>query len=1086
MAPVRADIPDFRSIDVQAAVNGRDAHNRGVVYARQGRVVNLSWDPRIERLSAMVRGSRPYKTTVQLVGSRALWKAAWSSCSCPMMSRCKHVAALLVTAMRGDFEVFGSPASGGPAADPGAASDPGPAVGRAAAPVVAQPPPQAAWRGTVARLTATESEAVPVPRVDPTPIGLQFRVDNITAVLDSRRAGRANHQVVTLSVRPVREVRPGSWEAGADLPWRKSPYTYTFHNIIFDQAQRDWLTALANLADLQPYHQGSQWLPLAGFAGTRLWDLLAEGRRLGVAFVGHAQRDSVVLADHAALSLDATRGPDGGLLWRRRLEVDGQAIPWSLLGTVGRDGLFAVDVSQGFRAVTLARARPRLGPDDLALTQLDSIEVPAADEAEFRRDFYPRLRRRLTLTSQDGTVDLPVPPRPVLVAQVAFPSVREADVRFSWDYAGASHPLLAWNDPSPQARDDRVEDEILTATDEALRALPEFADFRVDPRVAFDRGDGFEAVAFRELALPLLESSPDVRVEVADALPDYTRLDADPFVTVSTAATDDNDWFDLGVTVSVEGRPVPFQQLFLALASGEDRMLLDDGGIVRLDHPQLDRLRRLIEEARHLADRPDRGLSLNRYQAGLWEELEDVADAVDQADAWRESVAALTDLVKSGSTPRPTPLPKGLKADLRPYQRHAFDWLAFLHQHRLGGILADDMGLGKTVEALALIAHVRETTKKKERRPFLILAPASVVANWESEARRFTPDLRVTALSATLSRLGTTAAEVVKGADVVVTSYALFRLDFEDLAEQEWAGLLLDEAQFVKNAKTKGHELARRLKAPFKLAITGTPLENDLMELWALLALAAPGLHPNAHRFKEAYAKPIARAASLRRAAVAPPPWPRPRDWVEPVPPDENPEVVRGDRLLRRLRHRLRPLLLRRTKEEVAPELPPRQEHELLVDLAPRHRHVYDTFLQRERSHLLGLLDDFTKNRFAIFRSLTKLRRLALDASLVEPQKYADIPSAKLTTLFEQLDEVIGQGHRALVFSQFTTFLAKVRQGLERRGVDYEYLDGSTVNRPDVIARFRSGSAPVFCLSLKAGGFGLNLTEADYVFLLDP
>jgi SNF2 family DNA or RNA helicase len=179
-------------------------------------------------------------------------------------------------------------------------------------------------------------------------------------------------------------------------------------------------------------------------------------------------------------------------------------------------------------------------------------------------------------------------------------------------------------------------------------------------------------------------------------------------------------------------------------------------------------------------------------------------------------------------------------------------------------------------------------------------------------------------------------------------------------------------------------------------------------------------------------------------------------------------------------------VLLRRTKEAVAPELPPRQEQELTVELALKHRHAYDTHLQRERQHLLGLLANFTKNRFAIFRSLTVLRRLALDASLVDPKKYRDIPSAKLDTLFDQLAEIIAGGHRALVFSQFTTFLAKVRVGLEKRHIDYAYLDGATTHRAEVIRDFREGTAPVFCLSLKAGGFGINLTEADYVFLLDP
>jgi SNF2 family DNA or RNA helicase len=272
----------------------------------------------------------------------------------------------------------------------------------------------------------------------------------------------------------------------------------------------------------------------------------------------------------------------------------------------------------------------------------------------------------------------------------------------------------------------------------------------------------------------------------------------------------------------------------------------------------------------------------------------------------------------------------------------------------------------------------------------------------------------------------------------------------------EWDGLILDEAQFAKNYLTKANECARALRAPFKLAVTGTPMENSLDELWAVFAIVAPGLLGSRHRFREDYAGPIAaEAGGAERPALA------------------------------QLRRRVRPLLMRRTKEEVAPELPERIEQVIQVDLARAHRRVYDTFLHRERRRLLGLLDDYKANRFAIFRSLTVLRRMALDASLVDLQ-YAQVPSSKLDVLFEQLADVIGGGHRALVFSQFTTYLRKAAERLHAAGIDYAYLDGSTTGRAKVIDGFRKGTAPVFLISLKAGGFGLNLTEADYVFLLDP
>jgi SNF2 family DNA or RNA helicase len=230
-------------------------------------------------------------------------------------------------------------------------------------------------------------------------------------------------------------------------------------------------------------------------------------------------------------------------------------------------------------------------------------------------------------------------------------------------------------------------------------------------------------------------------------------------------------------------------------------------------------------------------------------------------------------------------------------------------------------------------------------------------------------------------------------------------------------------------------------------------MENNLMELWALLSIAAPGLFPTPAKFSEYYAKPIERQANAE--------------------------------LLGQLRRRIRPLVRRRTKEQVAADLPSKQEQVLEIELHPRHRKLYQTHLQRERQKVLGLLDDINANRFTIFRSLTLMRQLALHGGLVAAE-HADLPSAKIDVLMEQLADVVGGGHRALVFSQFTGFLGKVRERLDAEGVASCYLDGSTRNRGAVLERFKEGTAPVFLISLKAGGFGLNLTEADYCFLLDP
>ena len=516
----------------------------------------------------------------------------------------------------------------------------------------------------------------------------------------------------------------------------------------------------------------------------------------------------------------------------------------------------------------------------------------------------------------------------------------------------------------------------------------------------------------------------------------------------------------LGAAQQLRGvsvREVPFAELFVALASGQSHLLLPDGAYFSLDKPELVALARLIEEARALTDQPaalDGPLRISRFQAGLWDELAGLGVVRHQAAAWQRQVQGLLNFSPGGAAP-PGPSvehaapPAALDSLLRPYQRAGFQWLAFLWQHGLGGILADDMGLGKTLQTLALLSHARPAADN----PFLIVAPTSVLANWAAEAHRFTPDLKVVTIGDTLARRGVALESVIAGADAVVTSYTLLRLDFESYGALPWAGLVLDEAQYVKNHHSKAHACARKVAAPFKVAITGTPMENNLMELWSLLSITAPGLFPNPERFKEYYARPIEKGGNTE--------------------------------LLGQLRRRIRPLIMRRTKEQVAADLPEKQEQILEVELSPRHRRLYQTHLQRERQKVLGLLGDVNHNRFTILRSLTLLRQLALHAALVD-DAHGDGPSAKIDSLLEQVEDVVGGGHRALVFSQFTRFLRIARAKLEASGVECCYLDGSTVNRGAVISSFKEGTAPVFLISLKAGGFGLNLTEADYCFLLDP
>ncbi len=560
---------------------------------------------------------------------------------------------------------------------------------------------------------------------------------------------------------------------------------------------------------------------------------------------------------------------------------------------------------------------------------------------------------------------------------------------------------------------------------------------------------GIDTMLFNTEVLPLLAGQPGVEVEVSGEPADYREAGDSLQIGISTGPlTADNDWFDLGITITVEGCEVPFAELFKALSRGDPYLLLDNGAYFSLDKPELQALTNLIDEARTLLDSPAGPLRISRFQAGLWAELAELGVISGQASEWKRQVDGLLSIDSVDPAADP---PSTLTASLRPYQLQGFRWLAFLWQHKLGGILADDMGLGKTLQSLALISHARQASPGSP--PFLIVAPTSVVSNWSAEAAKFAPDLKVVLISDTMAKRRTDIARVVAGADAVVTTYTLLRLDFASYAAAAWSGLILDEAQYVKNHKSKVYQCARKLAAPFKLAVTGTPMENNLMELWSLLSITAPGLFPNPDRFGDYYARPI--------------------------------EKQRNADLLSQLRRRIKPLVLRRTKEQVAADLPAKQEQVLEVELHPRHRKLYDTHLQRERQKVLGMIEDMNTNRFTILRSLTLLRQLSLHAGLVDPA-HLEMPCSKIDALLGQLGEVVAGEHRALVFSQFTRFLDLVRWRLDEAGIGYCYLDGKTRDRPAVIQRFKDGAAPVFLISLKAGGFGLNLTEADYCFLLDP
>jgi superfamily II DNA or RNA helicase len=772
---------------------------------------------------------------------------------------------------------------------------------------------------------------------------------------------------------------------------------------------------------------------LTSFASPRLWSMLDEADAIDLPLIHvRKQLGAVPRQEGAQLSLDV-RQAGQSLVLEPSLRIDGlDPVPVAYIGDHGVVHVDRAGLTADHRdwRLGLARLSAAVPPP---LRRLQRVEIPVAEQRKFATEYYPRLRRLAPVVSSDSSFTPMAISEPVLAMRADYGAGHRLAVSWEWAYEVDGRPERSSLGGSASYRDPDAERKVLDGLDTV--PLDKFG-LRSNGTLWPGEVRGIDTMLFTTEVLPLLLDRPDVTVSVDGETADYREVGDSLSIGVSTTETDSNDWFDLGITIRAEGREVPFLDVFVALAREQSHLLLPDGAYFSLEKPELQALRRLIEEARALQEYSDGTLKISRHQASLWEELAALGVVEHQAAAWDRQVSGLL----SVSSVPAVAVPDSVTATLRPYQVDGFRWLAFLWEHQLGGILADDMGLGKTLQSLALIRHAGAD------QPFLIVAPTSVVSNWAAEAVKFAPGLRV----ATVTRRG---KALPTDADVVVTSYTLLRLDVEAYVDVPWAGLLMDEAQYTKNHQSKVYQCLRRVNAPMKVAITGTPMENNLMELWSLLSITAPGLFPSPTRFREYYAKPIEKDGDAE--------------------------------LLAQLRRRVRPLMKRRTKEQVAADLPPKLEQVLEVELHPKHRKLYQTVLQRERQKVLGLLEDMNANRFSILRSLTSLRQLALHAGLVDPE-HAVLPSAKIDALAEQLQDVVGGGHRALVFSQFTSFLSKVKDRLTEEGVEYCYLDGRTRNRAEVLDRFKTGAAPVFLISLKAGGFGLNLTEADYCFLLDP
>jgi superfamily II DNA or RNA helicase len=514
-------------------------------------------------------------------------------------------------------------------------------------------------------------------------------------------------------------------------------------------------------------------------------------------------------------------------------------------------------------------------------------------------------------------------------------------------------------------------------------------------------------------------------------------LDADASAMKATLKTG-RDWFAIDGELRIdEQRVLPLQQLLglLREAGGSRFVALGEGRYLAL----AERLRQRLAELDALAEADAKGLKVGASAAAwLADAAPDLGAAGDKG--WRDRAAAL----ERAAALDPA-LPSGLQATLRPYQHEGFVWLMRLAEAGFGACLADDMGLGKTVQTLALLLA------RADRGPALVVAPTSVCANWAAETERFAPALRCAVYGE-----GDRAGQLAQAAagDLVVVSYALLLRDAEAFAARDWATLVLDEAQALKNAATQRAKAVGTLQAGFRLALSGTPVENRLADLWSIMNLLNPGLLGSANRFGERFAGPIERQ--------------------------------RSDAARARLRRLVAPFLLRRTKAQVLTDLPPRTEIVHRVEPGPEERAFLEAARRSavERVAAIDVAD--SRSAFNVLAELTRLRRAACDPRLAAPE--LGLVGAKVQAFEALAAELVDAQHKALVFSQFTDFLKLLAQRLDAAGLRYQYLDGSTpaAARAERVAAFQRGEGELFLISLKAGGYGLNLTAADYVVIADP
>ncbi len=1009
---------------------------RAADYQRRGLVLGLKYEDGDGEgvLIGMVQGSAhdPY-----IAGVRLRWDGGKvdldSYCTCPLQQRCKHVAATILQQLRGDGG-SGRHESGAPST-----------------------PQLGAWKNWLEGLRATaEAPATHAVPTEESFCAILLRPDT-------------SHPLPALQAQVVR-VKPGkrggyatpqplqpSW---ADpLPWQGLDET-TFQLV-------------AGLRMRAPAFGGSGgWFRLASAADEPLVETLLASLPC---FYEKASAGRLLSGVTRALRIGWETREDG--TQKLALSVDGAA--QARLLRIG--GLWYFDPDQ--RALGRVDGDVRLAEAVLRAPPLLPEQVPLLMERWRDTPLLSALPRPATPTVEK----IRTPPLPLLslrvVSAFGLPgrAYQGGVARLSFDYGGVRLPMFPATARERRRHGERVVEITRDRAREsaAVERLEELglvpaqvrASLRGFPAQAIDDNDFVLAHGRNQVAGAdqMFALAPRLRelgfhLESADGFP-FELLDAPQDWQFEVEESVGNPWFDLRLGIELGGERIdllpvlhrlladPFFPLAPRKGEAEDAQWLVPIDERRRMPLPLAQLRALIEPLLEWLQGPlreqDGALRLRRAQADV---LGALAPALPKP--WRGGERLRAQLQAQQRRGEAPSAPQGFRATLRTYQREGLAWLEFLAEAGLGGILADDMGLGKTVQVLAHL--LAEKQRGRLQQPALVLAPTSLVGNWRDEAARFAPDLRVLVVHGPQRHA---LHEAMARHDLVITTYPLLLRDHEQLAAQTFSVLVLDEAQAIKNAKSRAAKLVRELDVRQRIAMTGTPLENHLGELWALFDAVEPGLLGDDKHFVRFFRTPIEKHADAERQS--------------------------------RLNRRIAPLMLRRRKEDVLDELPPKTEIVRRIDLEGRQRELYETLrlTQHER-----VLDEVRKRGLAqsgivVLDALLKLRQVCCDPRLVKLERARKVvESAKLDHLVEMLANLVAEGRRVLVFSQFAQMLALMQAALDAHKLAYQSLTGDTpgTQRAALVERFQSGAVPLFLISLKAGGVGLNLTAADTVIHYDP